>query len=176
MASLCSSADWACMACSWWAADIWGGRSRGYGVPARGHANQQAWLHTSGRSAIHTVCGRNTSSSGFVTVCNGASGCPYRRQGVGASRVRAAAGRGGRWGCRREGKGSGPGGVLLPGGLLAGGPQSLGDTRDIRHHLLGVSMRLFRVYSHIQLVTVRRVPQPCVILRPIKVAHVKAVR
>lgn len=37
MASRCSSADWACMACSWCAADMGGGRppcsSRGYGVP-----------------------------------------------------------------------------------------------------------------------------------------------
>lgn len=30
MASLCSSADWACMACSWWAADM------GVGCPQAG--------------------------------------------------------------------------------------------------------------------------------------------
>lgn len=54
MASLWSSADWACMACSWCAADIGGGRppgsSRGYGVPG-GDAKNDLILK-SGRDQI----------------------------------------------------------------------------------------------------------------------------
>lgn len=63
----------------------------------------------------------------------------YQKQGGAASRVRAVAGPGESWGWRRAGKGSGPGEVLLPGGLLpADGPRNLEDKRDIHHHLLGV--------------------------------------
>lgn len=63
-------------------------------------------------------------------------GMVYRRLGGAASRVRVVAGRGADWGWRRVGKGSGQGGVLLPGDQLpGGGPPNLKDTQGIHHHL-----------------------------------------
>lgn len=66
----------------------------------------------------------------------GPEGKEYQRLGDAASRVRAAAGPGAGWGWRRAGRGSGPSGVRLPGGLRpADGPPNLEDTQDIHHHL-----------------------------------------
>lgn len=132
MASRWSSADWACMACSWCAADMGGGRppgsSRGYGVPGthtrEGGGGGSAWAET---------------NHGCDVDIRGGGGWAHRRPGGGASRVRAAAVPAGGWGWRRGGTGSGPGEVRLPGGLLPGDePPNLEDTQDIHHHLLGV--------------------------------------
>lgn len=138
MASLWSSADWACMACSWWAADMGGGRppgrSRGYGVPGgetKKQNKKRFIIITSGRAQFDRV------DVIFLVMrdCIGA----YQRLGGAAFRVHVAAGRGEGWGWRQEGKGSGPGEVQLPGDLLPGdGPPNLEDTQDIHHHLLGV--------------------------------------
>ena len=136
MASLWSSADCACMACSWWAADICGGRppcsSRGYGVPGGGAKKRS---HQGMKQ-------RWDWSVRYHILVNKSWYWPrtYRRLGGAASRVRLD-GRGERWGWRRAGKGSGPGGVRLPGGPLpGGGPQNLTDRQDIHPHLRDVSV------------------------------------
>lgn len=139
MASLWSSADWACMACSWWAADIVGGipagRSRGYGVPG-GRPNTENVIR------LRLIDVSKESQHWLRT---------YQKLGVAASRVRAAAGPGEGWGWRRVGKGSVPGEVQ-PGDLLpADGRRNLEDTQDIHHHLLGVRV-LGSGYTHYKIV------------------------
>lgn len=68
----------------------------------------------------------------------------YQTQGAGASHVRVGAGQAGGWGWLQAGKESESGVVLQPAGQLADGPQNLGDTQDIHHHLPRVSSFLSR--------------------------------
>lgn len=60
---------------------------------------------------------------------------------VAASRARGVAGPAGGWGWLRAGRGSAPGVVQRRAGQQAGGPQNLGDTQDIHHHLRRVSIK-----------------------------------
>lgn len=127
MASLWSSADCACMACSWCAADIGGGspagRSRGYGVPAEN--TQRLISQSNGQRALEMEMFLLWES--------------YRKPGAAASRVRVEVVRAAGWEWLRVGTGSGRGVVLQLEGLQVGVPQNLGDTQDIHHHLFRVS-------------------------------------
>lgn len=88
MASRCSSADWACMACSWCAADMGGGRppgsSRGYGAPGRGRGDKE--VQTKGRAQGRHRVGDGGASSlpktGWRSISCSCGGWPMRGLGM----------------------------------------------------------------------------------------------